>query len=80
MFQIFRTLFNILFWFLKRKKAKSHEDFHGDIKGFNKALADGDDDALTIAFDKLRLEGSSGDSRWQTSGMPRRQDKTLSGE
>jgi hypothetical protein len=79
MLQALSAALRILFWFLKRKKAKSHEDFHTDIKDFNKALADGDDDALTIAFDKLRLEGSSGSPRWETSGMPRRQDKTLSG-
>ena len=79
MFQAISAAIGILFWFLKRKKARSHEDWKTDIKEVNKAIIDGNDDALTIAFDRLRLEGRHSDSKSQSVGMPRRQDKTLSG-
>ncbi len=79
MFQAISAAIGILFWFLKRKKARSHEDWKTDIKEVNKAIIDGNDDALTIAFDRLRLEGRHSDSKPQSVGMPRRQDKTLSG-
>ena len=71
MFQAFSAALGILFWFLKRKKARSHDDWKTDIKEVNKAIADGDDNALTLAFDKLRLESNSGDTKRQDSDMPK---------
>ena len=72
MFQAFSAALSILFWFLKRKKAKSHEDWKEDISKVNKAISDGDDMALSLAFDKLRIEGKNGsDSKFQSVGMPR---------
>ncbi len=78
MFQAISAALGILLWFLKRKKAKSHEDWKDDIQKVNKAIANGDDLELSIAFDKLRLEANSRNSRVKGVGMPRRQDKTLS--
>ena len=75
--QALSAALGILFWFLKRKKARSHEDWKHDIQDFNKALADGDDNALTLAFDKLRLEGRGGDPKFESVGMPGRRDKEL---
>ena len=71
MFQAFSAALGILFWFLKRKKARSHDDWKTDIKEVNKAIADGDDNALTLAFDKLRLESNSSDTKRQDSDMPK---------
>jgi hypothetical protein len=71
MFQAFSAALGILFWFLKRKKARSHDDWKTDINKVNKAIADGDDNALTLAFDKLRLESNSGDTKRQDSDMPK---------
>ena len=78
MFQAISAALGILLWFLKRKKAKSHEDWKDDIQKVNKAIANGDDLELSIAFAKLRLEANSRNSRGKGVGMPRRQDKTLS--
>ena len=80
MFQAISAALGILFWFLKRRKARSHEDWKADIKEVNKAIADGDDNALTIAFDRLRLEANSCDTKRQDSDMSRRYDKTMSGK
>tara|TARA_R110000765_G_C18885722_1_gene602568 strand:+ start:953 stop:1168 length:216 start_codon:yes stop_codon:yes gene_type:complete len=71
MFQAFSAALGILFWFLKRKKARSHDDWKTDINKVNKAIADGDDNALTLAFDKLRLESNSSDTKRQDSDMPK---------
>mgnify|MGYP001574300131 CR=1 FL=1 len=80
MFQALSAALGILFWFLKRKKARSYDDWKTDIKTVNKAIADGDDDALTLAFDKLRLESNSGDTKREDSDMSRGHNKTMSGE
>ena len=80
MFQAISAALGILFWFLKRKKARSYGDWKEDINKVNKAIADGDDNALTLAFDKLRLESNSGDTKREDSDMSRRYDKTMSGE
>ena len=80
MFQALSAALGILFWFLKRKKARSYGDWKEDINKVNKAIADGDDDALTIAFDRLRLESNSGDTKRQDGDVSRRYDKTMSGE
>lgn len=71
MFQAISAALGILFWFLKRKKARSYGDWKTDIKEVNKAIADGDDNALTLAFDKLRLESNSSDTKRQDSDMPK---------
>ena len=80
MIQALSAALGILFWFLKRKKARSHEDWKADIKEVNKAIADGDDNALTLAFDRLRLEANSCDAERQDGDMSRRYNKTMSGE
>ena len=80
MFQALSAALGILFWFLKRKKARSYDDWKTDINDVNKAIADGDDNALTIAFDRLRLESHSGDTKRQDGDVSRRYDKTMSGE
>ena len=80
MFQALSAALGILFWFLKRKKARSYGDWKEDINKVNKAIADGDDNALTLAFDKLRLESNSGDTKRQDGDVSRRYDKTMSGE
>ena len=80
MFQALSAALGILFWFLKRKKARSYGDWKTDIKEVNKAIAEGDDTALTLAFDKLRLESKHSDSQRQDSDVSRRYDKTMSGE
>ena len=80
MIQALSAALGILFWFLKRKKARSHEDWKADINDVNKAIADGDDDALTIAFDRLRLESNSGDTKRQDGDVSTRYNKTMSGE
>ena len=80
MIQALSAALGILFWVLKRKKARSHEDWKADINDVNKAIADGDDDALTIAFDRLRLESNSGDTERQDGDMSTRYDKTMSGK
>ena len=80
MFQAISAALGILFWFLKRKKARSYGDWKEDINKVNKAIADGDDDALTLAFDKLRLESKHSDSKRQDGDVSRRYDKTMSGE
>ena len=80
MFQALSAALGILFWFLKRKKARSYGDWKEDINKVNKAIADGDDDALTLAFDKLRLESKHSDSKRQDGDVSRRYDKTMSGE
>ena len=80
MIQALSAALGILFWFLKRKKARSHEDWKADIKEVNKAIADGDDNALTLAFDRLRLEANSCDAERQDGDMSRRYDKTMSGK
>ena len=80
MFQAISAALGILFWFLKRKKARSYGDWKTDIKEVNKAIADGDDNALTLAFDKLRLESKHSDPKRQDGDVSRRYDKTMSGE
>ena len=80
MFQALSAALGRLFWFLKRKKARSYGDWKEDINKVNKAIADGDDDALTLAFDKLRLESKHSDSKRQDGDVSRRYDKTMSGE
>jgi len=80
MFQAISAALGILFWFLKRKKARSYGDWKEDINKVNKAIADGDDDALTLAFDKLRLESKHSDSKRQDGDVSRRYNKTMSGE
>jgi hypothetical protein len=80
MFQAISAAIGILFWFLKRKKARSYGDWKTDINKVNKAIADGDDDALTIAFDKLRLESKYSDPKRQDGDVSRRYDKTMSGK
>lgn len=80
MFQAISAALGILFWFLKRKKARSYGDWKEDINKVNKAIADGDDDALTLAFDKLRLESKHSDSQRQDGDVSRRYNKTMSGE
>ena len=80
MFQAISAALGILFWFLKRKKARSYDDWKTDIKTVNKAIADGDDDALTLAFDKLRIESNSGDTKREDGDMSTRYNKTMSGE
>ena len=80
MFQAISAALGILFWFLKRKKARSYGDWKEDINKVNKAIADGDDDALTLAFDKLRLESNSGDTKRQDGDVSTRYNKTMSGE
>ncbi len=72
MFQAISAAMGILFWFLKRKKAKSHEDWKDDIQKVNKAIAKGDDIELSLAFDKLRIESNNGsNTRVKGVGMPR---------
>ena len=80
MFQAISAALGILFWFLKRKKARSYGDWNADIKKVNQAIAKGDDTALTLAFDKLRLESNSGDTKRQDGDMSRGHNKTMSGE
>ena len=80
MIQAFSAALGILLWFLKRRKARSHEDWKADIKKVNKAIADGDDNALTLAFDELRLESNSGDTKREDSDMSRGHNKTMAGE
>ena len=80
MFQAISAALGILFWFLKRKKARSYGDWNADIKKVNQAIAKGDDNALTLAFDRLRLEANSCDAERQDGDMSRRYNKTMSGE
>jgi hypothetical protein len=80
MFQAISAALGILFWFLKRKKARSYGDWKTDIKEVNKAIADGDDNALTLAFDKLRIESNSGDTKREDGDVSTRYNKTMSGE
>tara|TARA_R100001594_G_C4003757_1_gene255378 strand:+ start:308 stop:544 length:237 start_codon:yes stop_codon:yes gene_type:complete len=78
MFQAISAALGILFWFLKRKKVKSHEDWKHDIQKFNNAIAKGDDIELSLAFDKLRIESKNGsNSRVKGVGMPRRNREKL---
>ena len=78
MFQAISAAMGILFWFLKRKKAKSHEDWKDDIQKVNKAIAKGDDIELSLAFDKLRIESNNGsNTRIKSVGMPRGHRKKL---
>ena len=77
MFQAISAALGILFWFLKRKKAKSHEDWKDDIQKVNKAIASGDDIELSLAFDKLRVEANSSHSRVKGVGMPRGRKEKL---
>jgi len=74
MFQAISAALGILFWFLKRKKARSYGDWKEDIKKVNNAIATGDDDALTLAFDKLRVEAKHHNTKRQGVGMPRRRN------
>jgi len=46
----------------------------------NEAIADGDDNALTLAFDKLRLEAKHSNPKRQDGDVSRRYNKTMSGE
>ena len=71
MFQAISAAMGILFWFLKRKKARSYGDWKEDIKNVNNAIAKGDDNALTLAFDKLRIEAKRSNTKRQGVGMPR---------
>ena len=71
MFQAISAALGILLWFLKRKKTRSYSDWKADVKEVNNAIAKGDDDALTLAFDKLRLEAKRHNSKRQGVGMPR---------
>ena len=80
MFQAFSAALGILFWFLKRKKARSYGDWNADIKKVNQAIAKGDDTALTLAFDKLRLESKHSDPKRQDGDVSRRYNKTMSGK
>jgi hypothetical protein len=80
MFQAISAALGILFWFLKRKKARSYDDWKTDIKEVNKAIANGDDNALTLAFDKLRFESDSGDTKREDGDVSTRYNKTMSGE
>ena len=50
MFQAISAVLGIFFWCLKRKKAKSHEDWTDDIKKINQAIAKGDD----LTFQRLQ--------------------------
>ena len=71
MLQALSAALGILFWFLKRKKARSYGDWKEDIKNVNNAIAKGDDNALTLAFDKLRIEAKRSNTKRQGVGMPR---------
>ena len=71
MFQAISAAMGILFWFLKRKKVRSYGDWKEDIKNVNNAIAKGDDNALTLAFDKLRIEAKRSNTKRQGVGMPR---------
>ena len=77
MFQAISAALGILLWFVKRKKARSYGDWKEDIKKVNNAIADGDDDALTLAFDKLRLEAKRHNTKRQGVGMPRGHQEKL---
>jgi hypothetical protein len=77
MFQAFSAALRILFWFLKRKKARSYGDWKEDIKEVNSAIAKGDDDALSLAFDKLRVEAKRHNSKLKGVGMPRGHQRKL---
>ena len=48
-------------------KAETKED----IKNVNNAIAKGDYNALTLAFDKLRIEAKRSNTKRQGVGMPR---------
>lgn len=71
MLQALSAALGILFWFLRRKKARSYGDWKDDIKKVNNAIAKGDDDALTLAFDQLRLEAKRHNTKRKGVGMPR---------
>ena len=77
MFQAISAAMGILFWFLKRKKAKSTEDWKDDIKKVNRAIASGDDIELSLAFDRLRVEANSNHPRLKSVGMPRGHQREL---
>ena len=77
MFQALSAALGILFWFLKRKKAKSTEDWKDDIKKVNNAIASGDDIELSLAFDRLRVEANRSDPKLKSVGMPRGHQEKL---
>jgi hypothetical protein len=77
MFQAISAALGILFWFLKRKKAKSHDEWKEDVQEVNRAIAKGDDMALSIAFDKLRMEAKRSDPKLKSVGMPRGHQEKL---
>tara|TARA_B110000438_G_scaffold31065_1_gene30599 strand:- start:31276 stop:31509 length:234 start_codon:yes stop_codon:yes gene_type:complete len=77
MFQALSAALGILFWFLKRKKAKSTEDWKDDIQKVNKAIASGDDIELSLAFDRLRVEANSSHTKLKSVGMPRGHQEKL---
>ena len=65
--QLISTLLKILFWYLK-KKPKTYEK---KLTAMDKALASGDDDYITLAFEQLHRETKGGDSKRQYDGeMP----------
>ncbi len=71
MFQAISAALGILFWFLKRKRTRSYSDWKADIKEVSQAIAKGDDDSITLAFNKLRLEAKRHHPKRQGVGMPR---------
>ncbi len=58
--QAVSTLLKILFWFLKRKPEKDHSNYDKKLELMDKALASGDDDYITLAFERLHRESSGG--------------------
>lgn len=55
-FALIRTVLGIFLHFLKRREPKHKSEWKNDLKDMDKALAAGDDDHITLAFERLRQQ------------------------
>ena len=55
-FALIKTVLGIYLHFLKRRDPKSKTEWKNDLKGMDKALASGDDDLITLAFERMRRQ------------------------
>ena len=76
---LIKTVLGIFFWFLKRKPAKHVSEWKDDLKNMDKALAEGDDELISLGFERLRQQSNHNQSG-QGVGMPRRNRQTMQGE
>lgn len=68
-FALIKTVLGIFLHFLKRREPKHKTEWKNDLKNMDKALAAGDDDLITLAFERLRQQSHHNQSG-QSNNLP----------